>query len=125
MGTQQLLLIIVGMIVLAAAIAIGNILFEAHYESTTKDSIVSESLNLGSLAKQYYNKSTEMGGGNKSFVGWKITENIDTTTSGTYSIILATDEELILRGLPLVDKNYNWAVKTTISINEITTEIME
>ena len=36
MGSQQLLLIIVGMIVIAAAIAVGNLLLEAHSESTTK-----------------------------------------------------------------------------------------
>ena len=125
MGTQQLLLIIVGMIVFAAAIAVGILLFESHSESSTKDSIVSESKNLGSLARQYFNKSTEMGGGNKSFVGWKISNHIDTTSSGTYSILLANDEHVILKGLPLADKNYNWAVKTTITKNEIATEIMD
>ena len=125
MGTQQLLLIIVGMIVIAAAIAGGNLLFEANSESATKESIVSEITNLGSLAQQYHSKSAEMGGGNKSFVGWNISEHIDSTMSATYSIVLANDEKLILRGAPLEDKNYSWAVKTTVSRNDIVSEIME
>jgi hypothetical protein len=125
MGTQQLLLIIVGMIVLAAAIAVGNLLFEAQSESATKDSIVSESINLGSLAKQYFNKSTEMGGGDYSFAGWNISGHLDTTSSATYSIVTANNEKLILRGSPLEDKNYSWAVKTTVTKNDIVTEILE
>jgi predicted alpha-1,6-mannanase (GH76 family) len=125
MGTQQLLLIIIGMIVLAAAIVVGNLLFEAYSESTTKDSIVLESIDLGSLAQQYFNKSIEMGGGNRSFVGWQISEFLDSTSNGTYSIVLITDKKLILKGLPLADKNYDWAVRTKITKDEINTDIMD
>jgi len=125
MGTQQLLLIIVGMIVIAAAIAGGNLLFDAHTESTTKDAILSECMNLGSLAQQYYNKSIEFGGGEKSFVGWDISEHIDSTMNATYSIISASKEKLILKGLPTADKNYSWAIKTTVTKNDIDSEIME
>ena len=125
MGTQQLLLLIVGMIVIAAAIAGGNLLFEAHAESATKESIVSECTNLGSLAQQYFNKSTKFGGGEKSFVGFNISEHIDSSLSGTYSIVFADDEKLILRGTPHEDKNYSWAVKTTVTKNNLISEIME
>ncbi len=125
MGTQQLLLIIIGMIVLAAAIVVGNLLFEAYSESTTKDSIVLESIDLGSLAQQYFNKSIEMGGGNRSFVGWQISEFLDSTLNGTYSILLITDKKMILKGLPLADKNYDWAVRTKITKDEINTDIMD
>jgi hypothetical protein len=125
MGTQQLLLIIIGMIVLGAAIVGGNLLFEAHSESATKDNIVYECTNLGTLAQHYYSKSIEMGGGNNSYVGWNISEHLDSTLSATYSIILANDEKLILKGLPLPDKNYSWAVKTTVTKIDIVSEIME
>jgi len=125
MGTQQLLLIIVGMIVIAAAIVGGNLLFDAHSESATKESIVSEITNLGSLAQQYHSKSAEMGGGNKSFVGWSISQQIDSTLSATYSILVANDEKLILKGLPHAQKNYSWAVKLTVTKNDIVSEIME
>ncbi|UCH65503.1 MAG: hypothetical protein JSW63_13010 [Ignavibacterium sp.] len=125
MGQQQLLLIIIGMIVLAAAIAGGNLLFKVHSESSAKDNIISECSSLGSLAQQYYNKSAEMGGGDKSFIGWSISEHIDSTHSAIYSIILANDEKLILRGTPQKDKNYSWAVKTTVTKYDIFSEIME
>ena len=125
MGTQQLLLLIVGLIVIAAAIVGGNLLFEAHSESSTKDTIISECMNLGSLAQQYYSKSEEMGGGDKSFVGWSISKHIDSTLSATYSIISANNEKLILKGLPTTDKKYDWAVKTTVTKNDIDSEIMD
>ncbi len=125
MGHQQLLLIIVGLIVISAAVAGGILLFEAHAESSVKENIVSECTNLGSQAQQYYNKSAEMGGGDKSFVGWNISEYIDSTQSATYSIVLVNDEKLILRGTPIEDKNYNWEVKTTVTKSDIVSEIME
>ena len=125
MGTQQLLFIILGMIVIAVAIAGGIILFDTFAESSVQDNIVSESSSLGSLAQQYYNKSAEMGGGDKSFTGWNISEHVDSTHSGIYSIILANDEKLILRGSPLEDKGYSWSVKTTVTKSEIVSEILD
>jgi hypothetical protein len=113
------------MIVLGAAIAVGNLLFDAHSESATRDNIVYECTNLGTLAQHYYSKSTEMGGGNNSYVGWTISEHLDSSLSATYSIILANDEKLILKGLPLPDKNYSWAIKTTVTKNDIFSEILE
>ncbi len=124
MGTQQLLVIVVAMIALAVAIAIGNLLFEVHSESTTKDSITSESIHIGTMAQQYFSKTNEMGGGNKSFIGWKISENLDSTSSGIYTIVKAVDDKLILKGSPNSDNGYSWAVKTTITKEEIITEIM-
>ena len=66
-----------------------------------------------------------MGGGNRSFVGWQISEQLDSTSSGTYSIVSINDEKLILKGLPLANNIYDWAVKTTITKSEINTEIVE
>ncbi len=124
MGQQQLLLIVFGMIALAVAIALGNLLFEVHSESATKDSIISESMHIGTMAQQYFNKTKEMGGGNKSFIGWKISVHLDSTSSGTYTIINADDDKLILKGSPISDKDYDWVVKTKVTKEEIITEIM-
>ena len=125
MGQQQLLLIIVGLIVISAAVAGGIILYGAHAESAAQENIVSECTNLGSQAQQFYNKSAEMGGGDKSFVGWDVSEHLDSTQSAIYSIVSANDERLILRGTPTKDKNYGWAVKTTVTKSDIVSEIME
>ncbi len=125
MGTQQLLLIVLAMIALAVAIAIGNLLFEVHSESATKDSITSESIHIGTMAQQYFNKTKEMGGGNKSFIGWKISGHLDSTSSGTYTIVNVNDDKLILKGSPISDMDYDWAVKSTVTKEEIITEIMD
>jgi hypothetical protein len=125
MGTQQLLLIIIGLIVISSAVAGGILLFGAHAESAAQENIVSEASNLGSQAQQYYNKSAEMGGGDKSFVGWIVSEHMDSTMSAIYSVVLASDEKLILKATPQKDKNYSWAVKTTVTKSDIVSEIME
>ena len=125
MGTQQLLFILLGLIAIAVAIAGGIYMFDAYAESSAQDNIVSESYSLGSLAQQYYNKSAEMGGGDKSFVGWNISEHVDSTHSAIYSIVLSNNEKLILRGTPQEDKNYSWAIKTTVTKTDIVSEIME
>ena len=125
MGTQQLLLILIGLIAIGVAIAGGIYLFDSYAEGAAQDNIVSECSSLGSLAQQYYNKSAEMGGGDKSFVGWNISEHVDSTHSAIYSIVLANNEKLILRGTPHADKNYSWAIKTTVTKSDIFSEVME
>ena len=60
MGTQQLLLVVLGVFVIGIAIAFASQLFESYAEDSVKDSIAYESANLGLLAQQYYNKTREM-----------------------------------------------------------------
>ncbi len=125
MGTQQLLLLVVVMIVVGVAITLASQLFDSNAEISTQDSIVSESFNLGSLAQQYYNKPREFAGGSKSFIGWLISASFDSTLNGTYSVEKISKEELILIGKPDSTKKYDWYVKTTITRINMETEVVK
>lgn len=125
MGTQQLFLLVVAMIVVGVAITLASQLFESNSEYSTQDGIVSESFNLGTLAQQYYNKPRELGGGSKSFVGWLISASLDSTANGVYSIEKISKEELILIGKPDSTNKYDWYVKTTITRIDMETEVVK
>ena len=124
MGTQQLLLVVLGIFIIGIAIVFATQLFESHAEDSTKDSIAIECVNIGLLAQQYYNKAREMGGGSKSFVGWNISSELDSTSSGIYTISELTRNQLILSGKPHVKKEYNWFIQSVITRNNIVSKII-
>ena len=124
MGTQQLLLVVLGIFIIGIAIALAGQLFESYAEDSAKDSIAYESSNLGLLAQQYYNKAREMGGGSKSFDGWTISNELDSTASGIYSVSLKNNEQLILIGKPQEEKNYDWFIETIITKNNMVSKIV-
>ncbi|MBT8380496.1 MAG: hypothetical protein KJN64_14865 [Ignavibacteria bacterium] len=124
MGQQQFLLIVLGIIIVGVAIGTANQLFDTNAEDSNKDSIASELLYLGMIAQQYYNKPTEMGGGNDSYNGWKIPAQLDSTTSGTFKIQNSSKDELVLNGVPFTEKGYTWYLQSKITKDDIVTEII-
>ena len=124
MGQQQLLLVVLGVIVIGIAIGLANQLFDTHAEDSNLDSIASELVNLGTLAQQYFNKPSEMGGGNKSFMNWVIPAELDTTTSGIYKITTVQNHLIVISGTPLPQTGYKWFLQSTITKTEIETEII-
>jgi hypothetical protein len=124
MGQQQILLIVLGIIIVGVAVCIANQLFEANAEDSNKDSIASELLHLGMIAQQFYGKPSEMGGGNNSYTGWQIPENFDSTESGTFTIRSSNSDELVINGIPFTEKGYTWIIESTITKENIVTEII-
>ena len=125
MGQQQILLIVLGIIIVGVAVGIANQLFDTSAEDSNKDSIASELLHLGMIAQQYFNKPSEMGGGNNSYIGWEIPSQLDSTTSGMFTIQTSNKDELVLNGTPFPEKGYTWYLKSTITKENIVTEILK
>ncbi|HEX7571583.1 MAG TPA: hypothetical protein VF514_00715 [Bacteroidota bacterium] len=67
MGQQQLMLIILGVIVVSIAVAIGITMFSDSAVSTNRDALVSDLQNLATRAQQFYHRPVFMGGGGNSF----------------------------------------------------------
>jgi len=67
MGQQQILLIVLSVILVGIAIAVGITMFQAQAEQSNIDAIISDLNNLGSQAYQYYIRPTSMGGGSQSY----------------------------------------------------------
>jgi len=74
MGTQQLLLIVLGVIVVGTAVAIGIFVFGSNADQATKDALTQGCLRIASNAQGYYMKPLLFGGGNNSFTDIEITD---------------------------------------------------
>jgi len=90
MGTQQLLLIIIGVIVVGLAIAAGIWLFSGNSVSANKDAIISDLMNLGQFAVRYKMRPEPLGGGGgRSYTGFTIPAKLATNENATYTSVAA------------------------------------
>jgi Tfp pilus assembly protein PilE len=80
-GQQQLLLVLLGVIVISVAVAIGITMFSDSAVSTNRDALVSDLQNLATRAQQFYHRPTSMGGGGNSF---------NLLTTGSIALLTAT-----------------------------------
>jgi hypothetical protein len=67
MGQQQLLLIILGVIVVGIAVAVGITMFTDNAVSANRDAVINDLVNLASRAQQYYRRPAALGGGQGAF----------------------------------------------------------
>src|SRR5512143_451671 len=96
MGQQQLLLIILGVIVVGIAIAVGISMFSSGSVQSNKDAIINDMNNLAANAYQHKIRPCSMGGGGGGYDGtacqtsggvaqpWTIPAKLDTTENGYY-----------------------------------------
>ena len=87
MGQQQLLLIVLGVIIVGIAIAVGISMFKSNAQSSNRDQVINDLNNLAAKAQQYYRKPTAMAGGGQTFTGFYLA-NIDTgNANGSYQVL--------------------------------------
>jgi Tfp pilus assembly protein PilE len=109
MGQQQLLLIILGVIVVGIAVAVGITMFQDNAVSANRDAVVNDLVNLAARAQQFYRRPTSLGGGQNSFAGLstngisKLVNVPSASTSwlnanGTYVVQSASDSMVTLEG---------------------------
>ena len=85
MGQQQLLLIILGVIIVGIAIAVGLQLFQAGSVGANQDAIVNDIMNIASHAQQYMIRPESMGGGGGSFEAYDLPSRLESTGNATYT----------------------------------------
>jgi hypothetical protein len=106
MGQQQLLLIILGVIVVGIAVAVGITMFTDNAISANKDAVTNDLVNLASRAQQFYRRPFALGGGQGSFIlitqdpaGLARLTSKAINSNGTYSILTAgTATQVVLHG---------------------------
>ena len=89
MGQQQLLLIILGVIVVGIAVAVGITMFQDNAGSSNRDAVASDLTNLASRAQQYYRRPSSVGGGGNTFSGLTMAELTvkPTNANGVYALL--------------------------------------
>ncbi len=85
MGQQQLLLIILGVIIVGIAIAVGLSLFTSQSIQSNKDAMINDINNLAANAYQFNIRPTSMGGGGGTFAGWSIPVKMSSNENAQYS----------------------------------------
>ena len=102
MGQQQLLLIILGVIVVGIAVAVGITLFSDNSVSSDRDAMGTDMLHLAAKARHYYGRPTSMGGGGHSFSGLTmarmVTSNFSNNANGRYEIISVASDSVVFLG---------------------------
>jgi Tfp pilus assembly protein PilE len=87
MGQQQLLLIVLGVIIVGIAVAVGINMFKSSAIDANRNAIVSDLAHLASKAQQYYKKPDSMGGGGQDFNGFSLNSLDQTNDNGQYRFV--------------------------------------
>lgn len=126
MGQQQLLLIVLGVIVVGIAIFVGITLFQANAIEAKRNNVTNELVNLAAMAQQYYQKPTALGGGNRTFNGWQIPNELRTTANGSFKIENIDAQEITLLGTgnEVVTGNDSVQVQLVVFSNRFETTII-
>lgn len=85
MGSQQILLILVGVIVVGLMVVAGFSVVRTYYETTNRDQLISTLNDLALLAQQHYKKPAEQGGGGGVYSRFTIPRQLRTTSAGNFS----------------------------------------
>ena len=106
MGTQQLLLIVLGVIIVGIAIVVGIQMFGASAVEANKNAIVQDALQVAAKAQQWYRKPEVLGGGGRKFTGFDLTKigfdspgtneaTADSTENGKIWLTVSSDHIII------------------------------
>ena len=86
MGQQQLLLIILGVIIVCIAVAVGITMFTGGARDANRDQVINDLVNFSAKAQQFYRRPVAMGGGGNSFVNFQLSIADTGNANGSYSV---------------------------------------
>jgi Tfp pilus assembly protein PilE len=90
MGQQQLLLIVLGIIIVGIAIAVGVNMFQSSAVDTNRQAMISDLANLAAKAQRYFRTPTELGGGAQNFQDFALGRLDTANANGSYRLSTAT-----------------------------------
>ena len=111
MGQQQLLLIILGVIIVGIAIAVGISQFSADNTEANKDGVTSSVVNIASNAYQFKIRPSSLGGGSNAYTGYSIPTKMATDDNGTYALGTVNAGNVQIKGTSTV--NTAWVATCT------------
>jgi hypothetical protein len=115
MGQQQLLLIILGVLIVAIAIAVGFSLLSAGSITVNRDAMVNDMNIIASSAQQHFVRPISMGGGGGTFNGFVLPERLNRTGNGEYRVD-GSSGMLEVMGQSVMHESV--FIKLTLTLNE-------
>jgi hypothetical protein len=119
MGTQQLLLIILGVVIIGVAMIVGLSLFAAHAVQSNKDEIIHDINNIATYTYQYRMRPTVMGGGQDSYVNCVLPSKFASNDNAVYSLSGASATAIVITGTSTVPGN-GYIVGTVDDVGNVT-----
>jgi len=95
MGQQQLLLLVLGIIMVGIAVAVGIGMFSSSAVDANRDAITSDLTNLAAKAQQFYKKPTTMGGGGGDFQNFTLGSLDTLNANGGYRLATSVPATLV------------------------------
>jgi hypothetical protein len=115
MGQQQILLVIVGVIIVGLAIAIGISLFSAQSASSNRDAMMNDLNHLAMVAYQFRISLRSMGGGEGDYSTFVIPVQMRSNGNGLYSVSDAQAATLKIQAVSINDSSNT--ISVTIDSN--------
>lgn len=90
MGQQQLLLIVLSVLIVGVAVAVGVTMFQSNAVESNRQAVISDLVNYAAKAQRHFRTPTQLGGGSRSFDNFYLSP-IDTgNANGSYSLATST-----------------------------------
>lgn len=144
MGQQQLLLIILSVIIVGIAIAVGINMFQTNAVDSNRQAIISDVMNLGAKAHRYYRTPVSLAGGGQNFQGFHLSSSeaqnpngqfavSATQPSGTSNVTASTDSittsattiYIVASGVEIGEDGTNFVkVYATVTGSAVTTTVL-
>lgn len=131
MGTQQILMIVLSVIVVGAAVAVGIQMFDTQANNAARQAMAADIVQMGSQAQAWYRTPKMMGGaGNDStmvktanldaiskYMDSQATDAVIDNANGSYTVSIATGSVVQIAGVAASDATIyvNGAIKLTES----------
>ena len=111
MGSQQVIMIIFAVIIIAIAIAVGMKLFSSDQAEDNKEGITLKLMTIAQDAYQYKIRPSTLGGGGNDYSNFQVPSKLRRDDNGTYSVQSASSNSISLVGQSVV--NQNWVATCT------------
>ena len=120
MRKQQSILIILGVIIVGVIVAVSINYFHNKAVQLNRDAVIKDLHTLASDAQTHYKKPNDQGGGNKSFQGYKIPQELKSNDNGNYNIFSVSSDSVVIQGTGVETREQglscNWGIKITYRI---------
>lgn len=103
MGQQQLLLVLLGIILVGIAIAVGISVFEAQSVRSNLDGMINDFNHIAASAYQFRGRPVAMNGGQGDYTNFVIPTNLSSSSNATYVILSQSTNEIVFHGTSAQD----------------------
>jgi hypothetical protein len=119
MGHQQYFLVVLGVVLVGIAIAVGATMFKHNSADTSRSALINDLLYLASRARSVYWKPTPLGGANRDFsqITYRDVSTMSENPNGRYYIESASHDELVFVGVGRVVSDVD-TIRVRMRVNE-------